>query len=513
MRVPAGDSYPAWLDHHAATTPEHEAWVFGADRRSYAGLRADVERAAQALAAMGVARGDRVAQMGAPNPQYWTVLLATLRLGAIWVGLNARYTLAEIEHIVADSRPTVLILPDRIGTRSLDGERAALTSSMPELRIVAPDALLSADARTTHFRLPATDDGALIVYTSGTTGKPKGALLSHRAITGFCRGQSERIGVARPRVVGFFPINHVSATLDWCGTTLAAGGTILFMEQFDPQASVAMMARERANIWGGMPSTLAMQLDAPGFADHDLSAVEVILWGGAALPIDLIARLQRTCPRLATNYGLSETASAVTVLAPSDDPQLLAQSVGTPLDGVALRIADPGTDAPLPRGEEGEIQARSQLNMLRYWNNPPATGNAFTADGFLKTGDIGRLASDGHLEIRGRIREMFKSGGYNVYPREVELVLEAVPGVQNAAVVGVPDQIWQESGVAFVVADGDLRPALVEACTTALARYKHPKRFVLLSAMPLLPNGKVDRAQLARMARGTGTPLGDATKA
>ena len=507
MIVPPGVSYVGWLQHHARVTPGAEAWVHDGRRATYAALHENVTRCAAGLARSGVGPGDRVAMLGAPDPRFWTILLATHALGAIWVGIGPRYTLPEILHVLTDCAPALWCTSAHVGTRDMRPEVDAVRAALPELPVVMLDRDLSTlcPEPTARSELPpftaAPDTPALIVYTSGTTGKPKGALLSHRAITSFCRGQAERWQVAAPRVVMFSPINHVSASLDSCGCVLAAGGTILFLDQFDPMASLDLLEREQATVWGGMPTTLQMQLDLPGFAARDLSAVRLIAWGGAALSPATITRLQAVCPWMATNYGLTESASAITVLAPTVDRAMLARSVGTPLPGVEMRIVDPATREPCARGEHGEIEARSALNMLGYWRDEHATRAAFTADGFIKTGDLGRLGDDGHLELRGRLRDMFKSGGYNVYPREIEAVLEALPGVRMAAVVGVPDPVWQESGVAFVEAT-DLSEADLAACSrAALANYKVPKRFILVDQLPMLANGKVDRVLLSRTAR------------
>ena len=495
--VPEGETYIEWLSHYARATPAAPAMVYGDSRTDYAQLAARVDAVAAALAAMGVKSGDRVAQMGAPNPYFWTCLLATFQLGAIWVGINPRYTPNEVLHVIADCDPVVWLRPSRCDGETIEHVRR----HAPALNIVDVERLCDGPADREFVPLnvdPAA--AALIVYTSGTTGKPKGALLAHRSITRFCRAQAERAGLRHPSVVAFFPINHVSATLDVCGGMLAAGGTIVFLEQFDPGASLALMARERTTVWGGMPTTLQMQLEDPSFAATDLSSVALIAWGGAALPPDVLRRLQSICPSMSTNYGLTESASAITSLVPTTDPVRLRRSVGTALPGVEVRIVHPATHQMVKTGEEGEIQARSSLNMLSYWRNPEATAAAFTNDGFFKTGDLGRLDADGHLEICGRLREMYKSGGHNVYPREIELVIEGVDGVRMAAVVGVPDPLWQEVGVAFVAAPASLENAIVAACRASLANYKRPKAFILLDTLPLLANGKLDRVQLRERA-------------
>jgi acyl-CoA synthetase (AMP-forming)/AMP-acid ligase II len=214
------------------------------------------------------------------------------------------------------------------------------------------------------------------------------------------------------------------------------------------------------------------------------------------MPIELVRRLASVCPRLATNYGMTETTSAITVVAPTDDVDLLAHSVGKPFPEVAVRLCAPD-GAVVADGEVGEVHAKSRYNMLGYWRRPVETQEVLSSDGWLRTGDLAVRRPDGGYRLVGRLKEMYKSGGYNVYPREIERVLEAHPAVAVAAVVGVPDPLWQESGVAYVVTTSPVTPEELAAYTrTLLANYKIPKRFVICSELPLLPIGKVDKRAL-----------------
>jgi acyl-CoA synthetase (AMP-forming)/AMP-acid ligase II len=220
------------------------------------------------------------------------------------------------------------------------------------------------------------------------------------------------------------------------------------------------------------------------------------------MPRNLIERLARICPRLATNYGMTETTSAITVIEPTTDIAVLSNTVGFPFPGVELRVVDE-RGCVCPSAGSGEIQTKSQNNFLGYWRRPDATEAAFTADGWFRTGDLGELRTDGRLRLVGRIKEMYKSGGYNVYPREIELVLEGHPAVAVAAVVPALDPLWQEIGVAYVVPRSPVTPEELESyCRNHLANYKVPKRILIEAYLPLLPIGKVDkRALMARTPR------------
>ena len=272
------------------------------------------------------------------------------------------------------------------------------------------------------------------------------------------------------------------------------------MPQFEPEAALRLVETERVSVWGSVPSVFMMQAALPAFETVDLSSVELIVWEGAAMPGEMVRRLAAIGPPLATNYGMTETTSAVTLVDPTHDLDVLTDTVGVPFDEVEVRLDADGALAPT--GEAGEVQTRSPLVMLGYWRDPEATAAAFTADGWFRTGDLAVQRPDGRYRIVGRLKEMYKSGGYNVYPREVEAVLEGHGDVHAAAVVGAPDPLWQEVGVAFVVAPRANAAALDAHCRARLAVYKVPKRFVLVEALPLLPIGKVDKAALARLARG-----------
>ena len=503
----------------AARNPAAEALVLGEQRWSYAELAQRVDALASALLAAGIRKGDRIATLQTPHPEFLVCFLATASIGAIWVGLNSKFRLEELKHAVVDAEPRILISRLRIGERSYLAEIEALRVACPSLEHVVAfsgepvqpgiigmsDFLRRGGAVNPADLQQARDDcggrdPCLIVYTSGSTGKPKGALLHHEGICRFSVTQNALWPVSPQRIVNYFPINHIGCTLDVCIPCLAAGGTIVFMEQFDPSECLSLMSREKITVWASVPSVFAMQLASPDFRSHDLSALQLILWEGASMPLQTLHELRSLLPRLATNYGMTEATSAITALEPTDDEDALANSVGSAFPGVEIRLGD-AQDREVAEGEEGQVLVRSPQNMLGYWRNPEATRDAFTADGFFRTGDLAVRRPDGRYRLVGRLKEMFKSGGYNVYPREVEVAIESHPAVDRAVVVGAPDPLWQEAGVAFLVCKADVAVADLRAwCAARLANYKIPKRFVVLDDLPLLPIGKVDRAELKRRA-------------
>jgi acyl-CoA synthetase (AMP-forming)/AMP-acid ligase II len=499
--------------------PNAVALVFGERRISYRELVQQVDRLAAALLAAGVRKGDRVAMLSTPHPDFVVSVLAASSIGAIWLGLNPRYRLPELQHCVLDSSPKILLARQSLLGRSYEAEINALRTSCASLEHVVlfddPAQIAGATAMATFLDRGSSvtaqlldraradvagQDPCLLVYTSGSTGAPKGALLHHAGIIDFANLCSSLWPLMPHRAINYFPINHIGSVVDCLMPCLAAGGTQIMLEQFDPVACLELMERERVTLWGSVPSVFQMQLALPEFARFDLSSVQLIAWGGAPMSRETIERLRAICPNLASNYGMTETSSAITLIEPTSDLDILANTVGRPRPGIEMRLVDQD-DQLVGCEQPGEIQVRSNSNFLGYWQQAAATAAAFTADGFFRTGDLGERRSDGRIRLIGRLREMYKSGGYNVYPREVEAVIEAHPGVATAAVVSVPDPLWQEVGVAYVVPRDSITTQQIEQhCRERLANYKLPKHVVLTADLPLLPIGKVDKRALRALA-------------
>lgn len=522
--LPRISDYVSWF---AERTPDGEAMVLGKVRISYAEFACRVDALARALLAAGVRKGDRVATLATPSPEYFESFLATASIGAIWLGLNPRYQVDELCYAAGDSEPSVLLTRAAIGGRDYTPELAALNERTASLRTVvvfardtdhAPafarhyDEFLTHGERVDDTTLESARgqcgerDPCMIVYTSGSTGRPKGALLHHEGIIAFSREQNRIWPVSPMRALNYFPINHIGCVVDLSCPTLVAGGSIVFLEDFSPRRSLELMQQERITLWGSVPSTFQLQFAEPDFDAFDLSAVQMIMWGGAAMPRELIVRLLGFDRPLATNYGLTESGSAITVIPPARDVDLLEKTVGWPFPGAEVRLV--GKDGePVADGEAGEIQSRSRYNMLGYWRRPQATAEALSDDGWLSTGDLARRNPDGTYSIVGRVKEMYKSGGYNVYPREVEQVIESHPAVDMAAVVSTPDPVWQEVGVAYVLPSSEISPDDLRLhCRERLANYKLPKLFVIVGQLPLLPIGKVDKVTLTEQARNDYRP-------
>jgi len=499
------------LRQHARHFPGGEAVICGSRRVTYAELDRLVDALAIRLLEGNVARGDRVAVLCHPCLEFWSSFLAASRIGAIWVGINPKYRAEEIRHLLTDASPKLVLAEERdsdIGD-SLPGLVCQLAAQpryrlLEEVAVLGSEGLSAAENPGLKARISerSADDAAALVYTSGSSGKPKGALLSHKGLTRGARMQIRHLAVERQSLVVSFPINHVACLADTCATTLISAGKIVFHRRFDPKAILRATADERCNMLGGVPAMLQMMLDDPAFHEADLSAVELIAWGGAPMSSEYIARLQELGKRLMTLYGLTETSANIVFGDESGGIAALADSIGIEDESVRCRIVKED-GVVCEDGESGELQFYGDFFFSGYWGREGDSRAAWTEDGWFRSGDIGYRRADGRLALVGRRSDMFKSGGYNVYPREVELALESLPGVAAAAVVGVPDPLFQEVGLAWIVPEPGSEPdagSLKAACADHLANYKVPKYFRFIAEMPLLPVGKIDKGALRARA-------------
>ncbi len=516
--------YPA---HWAEKTPSAPAIYFGDERHDYPWLRDEVDRFARALIAAGIGRGDRVSVLSTPRPEFFVAFLATVSIGGIWVGLNPRYTPGEIARVLSDATPSVVFSLVAFEKEHLAGRLAQAAELVAfegllvsfggrDDRFVDLAAFLgegeriSADTLTAQRAAVAAQDPALIVYTSGSTGEPKGALLTHFSLCHGYATQTEHFAVEGAAIVCNLPVNHIGCVGDLCCAPMVGGGAITFMERFDPNGILTAIDQGKAQCVFGVPTMLQILTELPAFDTTDFSRVRLVSWGGAALPANVLARLRgKGCP-LGLTYGMSEVPGSITMSTPGAGDDELTQTVGRPTVGLDLRlVADDGhICAP---GEEGEVRLKHPSVLHAYYRRPAATEEAFDAEGYFRTGDVGVLDDDGNLRLVGRKKEMFKSGGYNVYPREIEICLEQHPEVALAAVIGVPDPLYQEVGHAYVIpgqgvaheggAEGGaegLAERLADWCRERLANYKRPKRITVSADLPLLPVGKVDKVELKR---------------
>jgi malonyl-CoA/methylmalonyl-CoA synthetase len=437
---------------------------------SRAELRERSAAVAGGLAKLGVRSGDRVGLYAANSVEWILAYLGGLRLGAVMVPFNPAYRAAEVEHILGDSDPVLVIA---------DAERAPLVDG--DLRVIPLDDLPLDDPP-----LPpplSAESPALIIYTSGTTGRPKGALLDHGNLLAQARGAIEAWRwTAADRLVHALPLFHLHGLAMGLNGSLLTGCEMSLIP-FVPAQVVAEL-EAGGSLFFGVPAMYQRLCDHLDRHPADLARVRLFVSGSAPLPPELFKRSERLLgqPPL-ERYGITE--GGIVVSNPYDGPRRPGR-VGYPFAGVEVRL-----------GAADEIQLRGGQVFAGYWRNPAATEESFV-DGWFRTGDVGEIGEDGSLAIRGRIKELIISGGFNVYPREVELVLEAHPGVAEVAVVGLPSESWGEEVTAFVVPAGNrLEPdQLIAYAEERLAKFKCPRTVRFVDELPRNAMGKVQRSLL-----------------
>jgi acyl-CoA synthetase (AMP-forming)/AMP-acid ligase II len=480
------------------------------DPVTFGDLDARADRCAAGLAARGIAAGDRVAVAGLNTVDWLTLFFGATRLGAAVVTLNVRYRETELEYMLGRSGARLAVSPAESGGFDYRGLYAGLAPRLPELESVVwfgddgPDgfaALLEAGSEPPATEL-TPDTPAVVLYTSGTTGRPKGAVLTHGSLLASARGQQLRQSTGPDdTLVASLPFNHVGGITCTVIHALVAGARVALIPAFSPAAALQVAAEHRVTVLAGVPTMYVLMLAELAKSDHDLSAVRIAVAGGSNVDPPLARAIAEAFPgaHVENLYGLSETSGACVISAADDDLVTVCETLGTPLAGVEVRVVDPATGAEVPDGQDGELQVGGASLAAGYWEMPDETTAAFR-DGWLCTGDMVVRRPDGHLVLRGRLKEMFLQGGFNVYPVEVENVLAAHPGVALAAGIGVPDDVLGEVGLYFVVARDPASPPSVQEltawCRDRLADYKVPRRIELRGELPTTPAGKIAKAQL-----------------
>lgn len=504
---------PAVLRAAATEAPEAEALVLGELRLTFAQLQARVTEFARAAIADGVRPGDRVA-VWAPNTDRWVVAaLGAVSAGAVLVPVNTRFKGEEARHVLASTASSVLIVDDTfLGA----GRLATLEAldSLPDLRtVVRTDASDWEDFLTRAANVPLADADAAalavqpddvsdIIFTSGTTGRPKGAMVTHGQSVRLFTDWARNVGLAAgDRMLVVSPFFHSFGYKAGVIACLVARATLLPVTVLDVERTLAVIQGERATVVPGAPTLYTTFLEHPSLSSFDLSSVRLAVTGASVVPTELIRRMRDELgfDSVLTAYGLTECCGYATGCRPGDADELVSLTSGRAVEGVEVVVADPG-GKPAPLGEPGEVLVRGYNVMVGYWNDPEATAATIDADGWLHTGDVGVLDAGGNLRITDRLKDMYVVGGFNAYPAEVEQVLVRHPAVSEAAVLGVPDARLGEVGKAFVVARSGAVPtedALIAWCRERLAGYKVPRTVVLTDALPRNATGKVDKKLLA----------------
>ncbi|HXH87679.1 MAG TPA: AMP-binding protein [Gaiellaceae bacterium] len=477
-----------WIRDRARATPNRVAIDFLDRETTYAALDERSERLAAGLLAAGLVRGDRVATLTGTNAEHVVVFFACAKAGLVLLPLNWRLAEPELAYQLGDAEPAVLLA---------SVEFAELAASLHE-RSVGLEELATDDE---HSSAPEDDDGLLHVYTSGTTGRPKGALLTHANCFWTNLSLDRVAGLADDDVaLQVLPQFHVGG---WNVQPLLAwwkGARVVLEPSFDAGRALALIEAKRITTLMGVPANYLFMAEHPDFADADLSSLRRAVVGGARMPESLLERWHERGIEIVQGYGLTEAAPNVLCLPPEDATRKRGfAGKPYPYVDVALRDAESGT---ILAGEaEGELVVRGPNVFAGYWRNPEATAAVF-AEGWLLTGDIAARDAEGYYRIVGRLKDMVISGGENVYPAEIENVLQEHPAVAEAAVVGVPDERWGEACLAVVVLRGEATAdQLLAWCAARLAKFKVPREVRFVDSLPRNGMNKVLKSELLEAAQ------------
>ena len=464
---------------------------------SYSQIWDAAGRMTSLLSSLGIAPGDRVAVMLPNVPAFPIVFYGALGAGAVVVPMNPLLKGREVAYYLGDSGAKVLFAWH---TAAGEAGKGAAETGARVVEVAEPDlsTLLAGLTPVPGDVERAGDDDAVILYTSGTTGRPKGAELTHAGLTRNARLTADTLLKAAPGdvVMGCLPLFHSFGLTCALNATIISGGTLTLLPRFEPARALEIIGRDKVTIFEGVPTMYAAMLHDPAAAQADASSLRVCVSGGAAMPVEILHGFERAFEcMILEGYGLSETSPVASFNHPGKVRK--PGSIGTPVEGVEMRVVN-GGGAKLPVGGIGEIVIRGHNVMKGYWGNPDATAEAIT-DGWFRTGDLARADEDGYFYIVDRKKDMIIRGGFNVYPREVEEVLYEHPAVAEAAVVGIPhEELGEEVGAAVKLKPGaTATPAELRAfAREQMAPYKYPRYVWLMPDLPKGPTGKILRREV-----------------
>ncbi|WP_449372991.1 AMP-binding protein [Arthrobacter psychrolactophilus] len=502
----------------ATQFPDREALIDKPSGRrwDYSELNHDVDSLARGLLAAGIAKGDRVG-IWAPNVPEWVLLqFATAKIGAILVNVNPSYRIHELRYAMQQSGMSLIVaLPDFKGTDYAD-MIAQVTPDCPELQaavfigtpswdaLVAGGARLPADAVELALAQLHPDDPINIQYTSGTTGYPKGATLSHRNILNNGYFVTETIGFTeQDKLCIPVPFYHCfGMVMGTLGATTHGAAIVIPAASFDPAATLRAVAEERCTALYGVPTMFIAEQNLPDFAAYDLSSLRTGIMAGSPCPIEVMKRCmsEMHMEGVSIAYGMTETSPVSMQTLMDDDVTHRTETVGQVHPHLEVKIVDPGTGDTVPRGEPGEFCTRGYSVMLGYWNDPEKTAGAVDPEGWMHTGDLAVMLEDDYVNIVGRIKDMVIRGGENLYPREIEEFLYRHPDIADVQVIGVPDARYGEELCAWLLMKPGATPldaaAVAAYCEGHLSRHKVPRYVLVVDEFPMTVTGKVRKMDM-----------------
>ncbi|HEU0021600.1 MAG TPA: AMP-binding protein [Dehalococcoidia bacterium] len=546
LRTTLGDL----LDRQAERLGDHEALVHLEHglRYSYAGLRAECDRVARGLLSLGIHKGDHVGIWATNYPEWVVAQFATAKIGAVLVTVNPAYRTHELEYLLGQSDARALIL---ISTFRSSNYVAMLNEVVPALRKSAPGQLrtdklpylrdvifippypreagqegqetppgmwgwdevreggekISPEVLAQRQQECDPDDVINIQYTSGTTGNPKGAMLTHLNIVANATYLGEGLHFTeRDRLSIPVPLYHCFGCVIGTLLCLTQGATMVFpSEHFDPLKTLIAVEQERCTALHGVPTMFIAELGHPDFEKFDLSSLRTGIMAGSPCPIEVMRQVidRMGVREITIAYGQTEAAPAITLTSTDDTIEHRVSTVGPPMPNVEVRIVDPETGQEVPRGQQGELWARSFMNMKGYYKMPEATAAAIDSEGWLHTGDLATMDEDGYCKITGRLKDMIIRGGENVYPREIEEFLYTNPKIADVQVIGVPDLRFVEEVMAWVMLKSGqtaTEEEIKEFCRGKIAHYKVPRYVKFVSEFPMTVTGKIQKFRMREMA-------------
>jgi long-chain acyl-CoA synthetase len=485
------------LTASARRTPDRPALRFDSGLLSYADFDRGSAQVAGLLTSLGVGPGDRVGVMLPNVPEFAACYYGALRTGAVVVPMNVLLKEREVDFYLADSETRVLLAWHGFaGPAEAGASRAGATCVL--VGNGSYDGLLAGVEPSFAVVERAADDTAVILYTSGTTGTPKGAELTHANLAGNAKVTADLFGLdERAIILGALPLFHAFGQTCALNVSVLIGACLTLVPRFDPQLALQIIERDKVTVFEGVPTMYSAMLHHPKAAEIDVSSLALCVSGGAALPLEVMRGFEKQfgCVIL-EGYGLSETSPVASFNHP-DRPRKPG-SIGTPVRGVEMKVVDDEKGAELPIGEVGEIVIRGENVMKGYWRRPDFTAAAIV-DGWFRTGDLARVDADGYFFIVDRKKDMIIRGGYNIYPREIEETMYEHAAIKEVAVIGIPDEYLGEEVGAAVVLRGDAQATpeqLREFAKAQMAAYKYPRYVWLVDELPKGSTGKILKREI-----------------
>ncbi|WDP89540.1 MAG: acyl--CoA ligase [Desulfobacter sp.] len=504
--------FPSVIEDHAKNQPDHVVYSFFDQSVTYAEFNRQIDVVAKNLLELGMRPGDRISTLLPQSPAFSTLYMAAGRIGAVMVPLDPRFKAGEMAALCRRTSPRILVtlaFPDEIKAEVEQlikvYEFEAVFSYLGALddKAVRPyETLAQGEAAPVPEEFhPKGDDPYIIIFTSGTTGRPKGAVLSHNNTWAMARATTEAWQLnASDKFLCNMPTSHVAGTHDMLAAQFYAGATGVLVPKFDPQGTLDMISKEGLTFMGGVPTMHRLIFKNADFSKVDLSSVKCVVTSGEPSSAELIRQIAKAFPRakVVASWGMSETGGFFTFTGMDDGFEIVEETEGKPGRGFEMEIRTPSGEQ-VPIGDVGEIWVKGD-SVIKGYMDPEDDKGVFD-DGWMSTGDLGKLDENGYLHFMGRIKEMYISGGYNVYPMEIESYLNTYKGVNTSAVLEIPDPVWGETGVAFVIPEQGAelnRDALLAYCKEGLADYKRPRKIIITQDVPRSLIGKIAKNELRK---------------